>query len=91
MRVLSQPSSQAPKPSFPSLESEAGTLRWGDILSWQGTFGTRTTRPGGQLSNPRTTCPGGGGGGGAAGPGGHVVLLHRKRHLLWYAKVPYIT
>ena len=39
----------APKPSFPSLESEAGTSRWGDILSWQGTFGPRTTRPGGQL------------------------------------------
>ena len=32
-----------------SLESEAGTLRWGDILSWQGTFGPRTTCPGGQL------------------------------------------
>ena len=38
-----------PTPSFPSLESEAGTSRWGDILSWQGTFGPRTTRPGGQL------------------------------------------
>ena len=41
------------KRRFPSLESEAGiyagTLRWGDILSWQGTFGPRTTRPGGQL------------------------------------------
>ena len=39
----------ATAPSFPSLESEAGTLRWGDILSWQGTFGPRTTCPGGQL------------------------------------------
>ena len=38
-----------PTPSFPSLESEAGTSRWGDILSWQGTFGPRTTSPGGQL------------------------------------------
>ena len=36
-------------PSFPSLESEAGTSRWGDILSWQGTFGPRTMCPGGQL------------------------------------------
>ena len=35
-----------PTPSFPSLESEDGTSRWGDILSWQGTFGPRTTRPG---------------------------------------------
>ena len=38
-----------PMRSFPSLESEADTSRWGDILSWQGTFGPRTTRPGGQL------------------------------------------
>ena len=38
-----------PTPSFPSLESEAGTSRWGDIPSWEGTFGPRTTRPGGQL------------------------------------------
>ena len=38
-----------PTPSFPLLESEAGTLQWGDTLSWQGTFGPRTTCPGGQL------------------------------------------
>ena len=38
-----------PTPSFPSLESEAGTWRWGDILSWQGTFGPGTTCLGGQL------------------------------------------
>ena len=39
-----------PTPSFPSLESEAGTSRWGDVPSWQGTFGPRTTRLGGQLA-----------------------------------------
>ena len=65
-----------PTPSFPSLESEAGTSRWGDILSWQGTFDPRTTCPGGQLVQG----------------GGHVVLLQDNPSSrifdVWISEVP---
>ena len=62
-------------PSFPSLEGVAGTSQWGDILSWQVTFGPRTMRPGGQLVlEPHVR--GESWSGGTAGPPTMILLCH---------------
>ena len=81
-----------PTPSFPSLESEAGISQWGDILSWQGTFGPRTMRPGGQLVlGPDVR--GDSWSGGTRGPPTlfHKLFLHLDAELTWFPVLHHTT
>ena len=70
MSVLSQPCSQVPRPASHRWKVRLVHCSGGTSLSWQGTFGPRTTRPGGQLVlGPHVQ--------GDSWSGGHVVLLQR--------------